>query len=383
VLVRTPGNLEGYVPLDLLMESPPGRRGVEPMVKGSAGGNYGAANSTDGPRKMRVTVNVLNVRYEPNQSSAVVDRVQQGAIVEVVSMSEQAENIDGHEAKWAKIQYRYIEGWVFSAYLSENLEGDGGGGGGGRGEDLQEFSAGQRLYVKSDILRVRDAPGDEGTVLFSLQHKDRVEVTEVAAETVSLAGRKSKWVGIRHEDYDGWVFGAFLSGRESEYEAGDDIDRMFIFPFNDTSLPITSNFGWRNLQGVKNYHGGIDIGASIGTPVLASADGTVILTRFETRNGAAYGYGTYVILEHRGGHRSLYGHLSELNAADGQKFNAGDALGKVGNTGHSFGAHLHFEIRTNEEFIDPNTYLHALLEGVMEGFSYIAMNLILGRGMTP
>ncbi|MBN1532052.1 MAG: peptidoglycan DD-metalloendopeptidase family protein [Spirochaetes bacterium] len=387
VLVRTSGNVEGYVPLDLLMAAPPSGRSFEPSVRGSVpGGNSGVGGSQDGasgsdgtPKKMRVTADVLNVRYEPNTDSSIIDRVQEGAIIEVLSMSEHSEYIDGHDAKWAKIQYRYIEGWVFSAYLSDNLEGDGGSG--GRGEDMQEFSSGQRLYVKSDILRVRDAPSDEGTVLFSLQHRDQVEVTEVTADTVSLAGRKSKWVSVKHDDYDGWVFGAFLSERESAYEEGDDIDRMFIFPFNDQSLPITSNFGWRTLRGVKNYHQGIDIGAALGTPVLASADGTVILTRFETRNGPAYGYGTYVILEHRGGHRTLYGHLSELSAKDGEKYYAGDVLGKVGNTGHSYGCHLHFEIRTNEEYVDPATYIHAFLDGVMEGLRYVALNLTMGRGM--
>jgi murein DD-endopeptidase MepM/ murein hydrolase activator NlpD len=66
-------------------------------------------------------------------------------------------------------------------------------------------------------------------------------------------------------------------------------------------------------------------------------------------------------MQHSNGHRSLYGHLSQLGAAMGQKFSAGEVIGKVGNTGHSYGAHLHFEIIAYEEYVDPNTYLHAHL----------------------
>jgi murein DD-endopeptidase MepM/ murein hydrolase activator NlpD len=215
--------------------------------------------------------------------------------------------------------------------------------------------------VKSDILRVRDAPGNDGTVLFSLKNRDSIEVTEVQEDLVTLAGKKSRWVGVKHRDYEGWVFGAFLGTDSSSYIEGDDIDKQFIFPFNDPNIPITSNYGWRSLNGQKNYHKGIDLGARQGTPVLAAADGTVIHVKEDYSNCRTCGYGTYVIMQHSNGHRSLYGHLSQLGAAMGQKFSAGEVIGKVGNTGHSYGAHLHFEIIAYEEYVDPNTYLHAHL----------------------
>jgi len=107
--------------------------------------------------------------------------------------------------------------------------------------------------------------------------------------------------------------------------------------------------------------------------VLAAADGTVIHVKEDHRNCSSCGYGSYVILQHNNGHRSLYGHLSQVGAAMGQKFSAGEVLGKVGNTGHSYGAHLHFEIIAYEEYVDPNTYLHAQLYMLHSIIEQIAM----------
>ena len=130
--------------------------------------------------------------------------------------------------------------------------------------------------------------------------------------------------------------------------------------------------GWRTLNGRKNYHKGIDLGARKGTPVLAAADGTVIHLREDHRNCSSCGYGCYVILQHSNGHRSLYGHLSAINVTSGQKLSAGEQLGKCGNTGHSYGAHLHFEIIAYEEYVDPSTYLHANLFMVHSLFERLA-----------
>ncbi len=84
----------------------------------------------------------------------------------------------------------------------------------------------------------------------------------------------------------------------------------------------------------------VDFGAAIGTPVKASAAGTVIIAK-AGNNG---GYGTYIVITHADGSQTLYGHLSKLSVAAGDKVDQGETIGLSGNTGKSTGPHLHFKI---------------------------------------
>jgi murein DD-endopeptidase MepM/ murein hydrolase activator NlpD len=118
----------------------------------------------------------------------------------------------------------------------------------------------------------------------------------------------------------------------------------FIWPVN---APLTSPFGWR----WGRMHEGIDLGAGEGTPILAAASGTVIYA------GWLGGYGNLVVLDHGGGLSTAYGHQSRIAAGVGQAVSQGQVIGYVGNTGHSFGPHLHFEVRVNGAPVDPLGYL--------------------------
>jgi LysM repeat protein len=99
--------------------------------------------------------------------------------------------------------------------------------------------------------------------------------------------------------------------------------------------------GARKTQGLHG-HNGVDFGAPIGTPVLASAEGTVIIARSSGWNG---GYGLYVVVSHANGTQTLYSHLSQVNVTVGSRVERGETIGKIGNTGKSTGPHLHFEVR--------------------------------------
>jgi murein DD-endopeptidase MepM/ murein hydrolase activator NlpD len=121
----------------------------------------------------------------------------------------------------------------------------------------------------------------------------------------------------------------------------------FIWPTEGT---FTSPFGWR----WGRMHEGIDIAAAEGTPIRAAADGTVILMQSEYESG---GYGNYSCLDHGGGLSTCYAHQSSFATSSGASVNQGDLIGYVGNTGHSFGAHLHFEVRVNGAAVDPMGYL--------------------------
>lgn len=99
--------------------------------------------------------------------------------------------------------------------------------------------------------------------------------------------------------------------------------------------------GGHKTQGIHG-HNGIDIGASIGTPVLAAAQGLVIVARLGGYNG---GYGNMIIISHDNGIQTVYGHLNSINVTQGQTVSQGQQIGEVGNTGRSTGPHLHFEVR--------------------------------------
>jgi murein DD-endopeptidase MepM/ murein hydrolase activator NlpD len=109
---------------------------------------------------------------------------------------------------------------------------------------------------------------------------------------------------------------------------------------------VVSPFGMR----WGRMHTGIDIGAGYGTPIHASASGTVIFA------GWMGGYGNFVIVDHGGGLSTAYAHQSSI-AVGGGSVSQGQVLGYVGCTGHCFGPHLHFEVRINGSPVDPMGYL--------------------------
>lgn len=94
-------------------------------------------------------------------------------------------------------------------------------------------------------------------------------------------------------------------------------------------------------QGVHGYNG-VDLGAPIGTPIMASAAGNVIVAKAGGYNG---GYGSYVVIQHDNGSQTLYAHMSKVATYGGAAVQQGEVIGYVGSTGRSTGAHLHFEIR--------------------------------------
>ncbi|MCI8353224.1 MAG: M23 family metallopeptidase [Clostridia bacterium] len=113
---------------------------------------------------------------------------------------------------------------------------------------------------------------------------------------------------------------------------------------------VTSRFGSR----WGSTHKGIDIGAPKGTAIKAAASGTVISSSM----GYNGGYGNCVVISHGNGIETAYGHCSALYVKVGQKVSQGDVIAAVGNTGRSFGNHLHLEIRINGVAQNPQNYLY-------------------------
>lgn len=117
--------------------------------------------------------------------------------------------------------------------------------------------------------------------------------------------------------------------------------------------PTSSSYGYRKdpFTGRTAFHNGLDIPAPHGTHIYAAASGTVTrASRYDT-------YGECVIIDHGGGMITLYAHCSGYNVKVGQKVNQGDVIAYVGSTGRSTGNHLHFVVRINGQYKDPNHYL--------------------------
>ncbi|NLJ71695.1 MAG: peptidoglycan DD-metalloendopeptidase family protein [Syntrophomonadaceae bacterium] len=116
---------------------------------------------------------------------------------------------------------------------------------------------------------------------------------------------------------------------------------------------ITSPYGMRNhpLLNQRKMHTGIDIGASMSASIVAADSGTVIFA------GWMNAYGNTIIVDHGGGMSTLYAHQSRFSVAKGDSVVKGQEIGKVGSTGWSTGPHLHFEVRINGAYTDPNAYV--------------------------
>ena len=118
---------------------------------------------------------------------------------------------------------------------------------------------------------------------------------------------------------------------------------------------ISSPYGYRTFNGGE-FHKGIDIPGAGGSAIVAARDGVVEVAEFSGRayssNGAyicgGNGYGNCTVLNHGDGYYTLYGHQSSFSVKKGQKVSAGQRIGAVGNTGASFGNHLHFEVRKSD-----------------------------------
>ncbi|MDF5716723.1 MAG: M23 family metallopeptidase [Rhizonema sp. NSF051] len=138
-----------------------------------------------------------------------------------------------------------------------------------------------------------------------------------------------------------------------------------MFPLS-VPAPITSLFGWRvhPITGDRRFHSGTDLGAAIGTPVLAANTGQVEIADW------VGGYGLTVIINHTNAQQTLYGHMSQILVQPGQVVQKGTVIGLVGSTGNSTGPHLHFEMRqlTPEGWVavDPATQLDYALNQLVQ-----------------
>ena len=117
----------------------------------------------------------------------------------------------------------------------------------------------------------------------------------------------------------------------------------------------TSGYGYRKdpFTGLTRFHAGIDIEGRKGDAIFSAGDGKVIEAGFEQS------YGHYVIIEHSSQLKTLYAHLSQIEARAGDQVVKGEKIGLMGSSGRSTGTHLHFQVMLNDKPVSPTQYLVA------------------------
>lgn len=120
----------------------------------------------------------------------------------------------------------------------------------------------------------------------------------------------------------------------------------YLWPTKETGFFISAYYG------DDRNHKGLDIATPVGTEIFAADEGTVTNAGYDEK-----GYGYYVIITHKDGYKTLYGHCSVLLVSSGDAVDRGDLIAYSGNTGNTTGPHLHFEVRYNGDRIDPAPFL--------------------------
>jgi murein DD-endopeptidase MepM/ murein hydrolase activator NlpD len=129
-----------------------------------------------------------------------------------------------------------------------------------------------------------------------------------------------------------------------------------IQPVSNKDLKrIASGFGYRvdPVYKTTKFHAGLDFSAPMGTPIYATANGTV-----ETAGNTGNGYGNHVVIHNGYGYSTLFGHMFKVKVRPGEKVKRGEIIGWVGNTGKSTGPHCHYEVHRNGEPVDPVFYFY-------------------------
>lgn len=132
--------------------------------------------------------------------------------------------------------------------------------------------------------------------------------------------------------------------------------QKMIPPVESYDKIVSSNYGYRKhpIDGVIKKHQGVDFSVPTGTAVFSTYYGIVLTSTYER------GYGNTILIDNQGGFRTRYGHLMALFVGKGEYVKPGQLIGLSGNTGHSTGPHLHYEIIIEGKKIDPLLFLNIM-----------------------
>ncbi len=244
-------------------------------------------------------------------------------------------------------------------------------------ENLQRVSAHDSDLLATLVSQkeaLEQAKADMEGMLASLE-KDRQDLDEslraynasiqqqkaIASQALEQVEADEEELEKKYEDYKAFqnemeALWNSLGGSEGEYIGGA---LEWPVPGYNGDRYISSHFGQRLLFGRPDFHTGIDIArgdkSSIFNAGIVAANGGTVIKVVSNSN---YGYGRYVIVDHGGGVRTLYGHCESILVSEGQVVSRGQQIATVGNTGNSTGPHLHFELRVQgNQKVNPYPYL--------------------------
>lgn len=205
------------------------------------------------------------------------------------------------------------------------------------------------IFAADPISPAARVAGSGGTEKYEDLLKKGLNSEKLILNTLQKVDRLKRKMYVQSKSYD-----------EIMQMAKNKEDRLAripaIQPISNKELTrLSSGFGMRfhPIFGGAQFHPGIDFAAPHGTPVYATADGTVTVAR----NNFG-GYGNEIQIEHSSEYTTLYAHLSRFNVKQGQKVKRGECIGYVGSTGFSTAPHLHYEVIHKGEKVNPVYYFY-------------------------
>lgn len=200
-------------------------------------------------------------------------------------------------------------------------------------EKLNVFAGLQSPYALKEVGSGGISPNDVGTLISNSIQKPSLEKPEIIRKRASEVEQNLKILDQYFKDQSLrlaalpsiWPTRGYLSGF-----------------FGNRRDPFT---------GKIDFHPGLDISTQLGNKVFATANGLVIVAEYRK------GYGNIVIIDHGYGFSTLYAHLSKITVKEGQKVKRWDVIGFVGTTGKSTGPHLHYEVRRDNQAVNPLDFI--------------------------
>lgn len=202
----------------------------------------------------------------------------------------------------------------------------------------QEQAAADEMQKASDLMAEIEAT----------QASLRAEADKITAEVAELQAQEELEAEAARQ-----AAAAAESAKKGSSQGSSVASGSGIFTHPCPSGSLTSPFGYREFTG--SFHKGVDFGAGEGSPYYAADSGTVIYATYD--GGYNGGAGNWIVIAHGNGLVTKYMHSSAVFVSVGQHVERGEHIGAVGNTGHSFGAHLHFQVEVNGAAVDPMRYL--------------------------
>lgn len=287
----------------------------------------------------------IKYMYEHGNENIIDDLFRAGSFSDLLNQAEYIQNVSVYDRN--KLE-EYVEAREMVAAKEEELITE---------KELLEQTRAEAENKQASVSKLQQEKTNE---VASYNAKIKAAESEAAEMQQSIAGIQA---AIRAEENNIAAIEAEIRRQEEEARRKAEAEGRKFEPMTIGNISftwpcpgqsrITSHFGDREspTEGASTNHKGVDVGAPSGTPVVAAAGGTVVISQYSSSAG------NYIMISHGGGVYTVYMHLSSLGVSKGTAVSRGDRIGAVGSTGYSTGPHLHFGIRINGGYVNPLNYV--------------------------